>query len=123
MQLMHEDDLTELMHLCLRRDTSGVYNAAGKGTIRWSEMAHTMGRRMVRLPAWLLYALTAITWKLRLQSDSPASGLEFIRYRWTADTRKLAQGLGFEPHYSSRDAWEAFARGDEPVATGRAAQG
>lgn len=123
MQLMHEDDLTELMHLCLMRDTSGVYNAAGKGTVRWSELAHTTDRRLVRLPAWLLYALTAITWKLRLQSDSPASGLDFIRYRWSADTRKLANELGFEPRHSSMDAWEAFVHRDDLLATSKAAHG
>ena len=123
MQLLHEDDLVELMRLCLRRDSPGVFNVAGRSTVRWSEMARIMGRRLVRLPAWTLYPLTEIAWRLRLQRDSPACGLDFIRHPWTADTGKLADELGFEPRHSSTEAWLAFARRREPAAAGEAAGG
>ncbi len=86
MQLVHEDDLTDVMATCLTARASGVYNVAGRGTIRWSEMAAAYGRRLIPLPAPLLYGLTELTWRLRLQSDSPASGLDFIRYPWTVST-------------------------------------
>ncbi len=110
MQLVHEDDLTDVLATCLTARPSGVYNVAGRGTIRWSEMATAHGRRLIALPAPLLYGLTELTWRLRLQSDSPASGLDFIRYPWTVSTEKIERELGVKFRHSSAEAWEGFVR-------------
>ena len=109
MQLVHEEDLTDVLVLCIQSRAPGLYNVAGDGEIRWSQMARTLGRRLVRLPAALLYGGTGLAWTLRLQSDSPPGGLDFIRYGWTASTEKIKRELGVSFHYSSQDAWEAFA--------------
>ena len=63
------------------------------------------------MPPSVLYALTSVGWHLRLQSESPACGINFIRYRWTADTQKAKRELGVKFRYTSRQALEAFARG------------
>ena len=119
MQFLHEDDLAEIMCLCLgAKMGSGVYNVAGDGAIRWSEVAGIFGRKVINLPASLLYGLTSLTWDLRLQSDSPACGLDFIRYRWTAGADKIKRALGVELRYSSKEAWEAFARRQGGAAAG-----
>lgn len=110
MQFLHEDDLADTLLLCLTERVSGIYNTAGVGTIDWSEMAEVAGSRLVMLPAPLAYAVTDITWKLRLQNASRACGLDFVRYRWTAGTEKIERELGVRPRHSSRDAWEAFVR-------------
>ena len=108
MQFVHEDDLQDLMLLCLRRRPSGVFNVASDGTIRWSEMAATYGRRRIVLPAPILYGLTSLAWGLRLQSDSPACGLDLIRWPWVSDTDKIKRELGATFRHSSREAWEDF---------------
>ncbi len=113
MQLIHEDDLARCMSLAVLGDMEGVYNVAGVGSIGWREMAAALDRRVVSLPGWLLYPATQIAWLLRLQSDSPAAGLDFIRYRWTADTERIERELGFAPRHSSREAWEAYARRED----------
>ena len=110
MQLLHEDDLAEAMLRCLLDGDSGVYNLAGDGAVPWSELAVVSGRKLIMLPAPLAYGLTGATWSLRLQSDSPACGLDFVRYRWTAGTEKIERELGVRPRHSSGDAWEAFVR-------------
>ena len=110
MQFIHEDDLIGCIMRCVLDDAPGLYNVAGEGAIRWSEMAAMLGRRMLSLPAWLLYPATDAAWKLRLQSDSPSIGLDFIRYAWAVSTEKIKRELGFEFRHSSREAWEAFAR-------------
>ena len=110
MQFIHEDDLTSCLTQCILQDTPGLYNVAGDGTVRWSEMAAMLGRRLVSLPAWLLYPATDMAWMLRLQSDSPSIGLSFIRYPWAAGTDKIKAELGLELRYSSREAWEAYVR-------------
>lgn len=110
MQLLHEDDLTEVLALCILQDAPGLYNVAGEGTVRWSEMARMLGRRLVRAPSPLLRAATDLSWLLRLQSESPSNGLSFITHRWTASTEKVQRELGVKFRYSSKQAWEAFAK-------------
>ncbi len=107
-QLIHEDDMVECLSLATMGNAEGLYNLTGSGPIDWIEMAATHGRRVVSLPAWLLYPLTQLTWSLRLQSDSPAMGLDMIRYPWSASTEKIEREMGFRPQYSSKDAWDAY---------------
>ena len=109
MQFIHEDDLTEIIVKCLETGPSGTYNVAGDGTIRWSQMAAVMGRRTLRLPPAAWRSLTSIAWSLGLQSESPACGLDFIRYRWTASADKLKRELDSSPKHTSSEAWESFA--------------
>jgi len=111
MQLLHEEDLWEVMAACVVRPAPGVYNLAGEGVVRWSEMARLYGRRMVKLPGPLLRALTGATWALRLQSESNAAGLDFIRYRWTVSTERAKRVLGATFRHTSRQTWESFASG------------
>ncbi len=109
MQFTHEDDLMDVIVKCLVIRTAGIYNVAGDGAIRWTEMAQVMGRRMLKLPPIAWRSMTSLAWGLGLQSDSPACGLDFIRYRWTASTDKLKRDLGVSLTYTSREAWESFA--------------
>ena len=108
MQLIHEDDLARCLEMAALGDVEGLYNVAGSGSIRWREMASARGRRVFSAPAWLLYPATQMAWALRLQSDSPARGLDFVRHPWLADTGKIEREMGFTPRFSSRDAWNAY---------------
>ena len=108
MQFLHEDDLVLTLARCLKLRPRGVYNLAGDGTIRWSEMVSMMECPLIRLPAPAWYFLTSAAWNLRIQSDSPACGLDFIRYRWTASAEKLKAELGIEFRHTSRSAWESY---------------
>ena len=117
MQFLHEDDLVEIMLRCMAERPAGTFNLAGDGTVRWSEMAGILGRRVLTMPAPVLYPLAALGWHLRLQSESPARGIDFIRYRWTADTQKARRELGVAFRYTSHQALEAFARGTKTAAS------
>ena len=109
MQFLHEDDLIRTVALCLDHRPKGVYNVAPDDAIRWSEMVAMIQKRMLRLPSPFWRFLTSAAWHLRIQNDSPACGLDFIRYRWTANSEKFkaATGMGFQ--HTSRAAWESYA--------------
>lgn len=107
MQFIHEDDLQDVLELCLKAQLSGVYNIAGAGTVPYSDIARVAGRRSLPVPAALLYPLTQATWALRLQGDSPSCGLDMIRWPWVANIEKLRRETGFTPRYTSRQALEA----------------
>ena len=108
MQFLLDDDAAEILARCLLDGIAGTYNVGGSGSIRWSEMAEIAQRRLLRLPALLLYAATELSWRLRLQSSSPGSGLDFIRYPWIVSGERLEREYGLAARRSSLDAWEAF---------------
>ena len=109
LQFLHEYDLMELMTLAAREDSfRGVFNLAGRGTVSYSEMVALSGKRLLRVPSFLLYPLVQASWALRLQKDSPAAGLDFIRYPWLVDTGKVELDTGYRFRYTSREALEAY---------------
>ena len=73
----------------------------------WSERP---GPLSMPLPAPILKGLTGLTWRLRLQDYSKASGLNFIQYPWLASTEKARSELGWQPKHTSQDAVEDWAR-------------
>ena len=109
MQFIHEDDLVLALARCLELRPRGVYNLAADGTVRWSEMVAMMNRPLVRLPAPAWRFLISAAWRLRIQNDSPACGLDFIRYRWTASPEKIKAALNIEFRHTSRSAWQSYA--------------
>ena len=116
MQFLHEEDLAELMAHCILDQVSGVYNAAGDGTIAWHEVTDGSGKVVLHLPHNLLYGMTSIGWRLGLQSNAPPAGLNFIRYPWVASTEKLTREVGFKFRHSSREALLSFVRRREDTA-------
>ena len=108
MQFLHEDDLIDLLWRFVSESRPGIFNVAGTGTVRWSELVRAARKRLIPLPARLAYGLTALAWHLRLQSDAPSAGLDFIRWPWTVGTAKVEAELGYRFQHSSRDALQAY---------------
>jgi UDP-glucose 4-epimerase len=113
MQFVHEDDLINLMVRLLARRQGGIYNVAGNGTLRYSQVARLLGKRLLRLPGWLLEPAIRVSWAMHLQSASPV-GVSFLKYPPVVSTARLARDLGFKFRYSSREALASFARAANP---------
>ena len=110
MQFVHEDDLTNLLGTFIINPKEGIFNIAGDGVLRYSEVARLLRKRLLKLPGKLLELLVAFSWLSHLQSASPASGLEFIKYPPVVSTAKLRSELNFKIQYSSKEALSSFAR-------------
>ena len=108
MQFLHENDASEIMARCLLNRVDGTYNVGGRDTLRMGEMARMAGSRLVRVPTPLLYGATELSWRLGLQSNTPACGLDFIRYAWVVSGERLEREHGLRAGRSSEDAWDAF---------------
>jgi UDP-glucose 4-epimerase len=109
MQFVHEDDLIELIGLFLVKPKGGIYNVAGDGTLKYSEVARQMGKKLIKLPRILLEPFISLSWAMHLQGASPASGTEFIKYPPVVSTEKLQRELGFRFRHPSREALSVFA--------------
>ena len=111
LQYLHEEDLAEAFVRLLQGPLPGVFNIAGEGTVHYSQAARLLGRPLVWLPAPLLYPLTDLAWRLGLQRESPAAGLDLIRWPWVVSTERLRKETGFSPRFTSQEALEAYTKG------------
>ncbi len=120
MQFIHEDDLVEIMARSMLERVTGLYNAAGRGAVRWSRMAQSLGRLRVCMPAPVVTGLTWASWTLGIQSHAPTPGLSYARYRWVASPERLRDRLGYIKDRSSEETWEEFARSHGSAGRGTA---
>lgn len=114
MQFLHEDDLIDVLIALLEKKASGIYNVAGDGTLTYKEVARLAKRPMVVTPKGLLGGVMDLAWKLRLQSQSNSSGLDFIAYPWVASNEKLKKAIGFRYKYSTEETVKSFLRDSKP---------
>ena len=108
MQFVHEDDLIKVIETLLTQKRGGVFNVAGRGELRYSEVAGMVGKKLLRLSDGLLKFLIHMSWALHLQNESPVSGLEFIKYPPVISTDKLTRETGFRFQYSTKEALSSF---------------
>ncbi len=107
MQFLSEEDTGEILYRAVKSDVRGIFNAAGDGTLRFSEVARLCGKKLLSLPAWLAYPMTSLAWTLRL-APCPAGLLDMTRYAWVADTARLKQVFGYSPRLTTLQALQSF---------------
>jgi UDP-glucose 4-epimerase len=113
-QFLHEDDLAELITTLIRSKRRGVFNAGGEGPLRYREVIAATGRPSVAVPAKMLSLLLTLSWRLRLQSESPPGGLEFIKYPIVVSTEKVRKEVGFEFRYTTRETLHSYLGAVQP---------
>ncbi|MCI0834243.1 MAG: NAD-dependent epimerase/dehydratase family protein [Chloroflexi bacterium] len=110
MQFIHLDDLLAAIVLVLQAENAaGLFNIAGEGTVRWSELARISGATRIPVPLALLKSVISAGWALRLQNKSPGPGLALITYPWLASTERALVALGWKPEFTSRQAVEIWS--------------
>ena len=107
-QFVHEDDLVRIFVHAMERRTRGIFNTAGDGFIRYSDLAGLAKRPMAPLPYAVIAPLMEATWHARLQRSASAVGLRYIMYPWVVDNRRFAEQTGFSYCYSSEEAVRAL---------------
>jgi UDP-glucose 4-epimerase len=110
MQFIQEDEYVGALLSLLEAASGGNYNVTGPGTIRYGQIAARFGRRPLALPPQVLYPLAELTWQLRLRAltEAPAAVLDFIRWPWLADDRKLQRVTGYACRTDSASALDQY---------------
>ncbi|MFH1150042.1 MAG: NAD-dependent epimerase/dehydratase family protein [Actinomycetota bacterium] len=110
-QFIHEDDLVQLVRLCVSKEASGTFNAAADGALSLREIASLLGKPTLPIHSWAARASLWMLHKLRsLPVGSPPALVDFFAYPWTASNAKAREQLGFEPTFDSRQAFEEAIR-------------
>ena len=106
-QFVHEDDFVRACLVAVEKKIPGAFNIVGAGVLTGKEIAAIAGTRLVPLPAFCLYPLVELLWRLRCPGIEVNCGyLDYARYSFVASPRKAAAELGFVPFFSSRQALE-----------------
>ncbi len=109
LQFVHEDDLAEAMVLAVDRPGMGTINIAGDGIITASQAANIAGRPFVLLPTFLTGGVSGLLQRAGIVDISPEQ-LGLLAFGRGLDTTRMRERLGFEPRYTTRAAFEDFAR-------------
>ncbi len=106
LQFIHEEDCLNAFEAAVLQERPGVYNVVAPGVLPLSTILRLAGKRMLRLPAPLLYRLR--DFPARAQTGDPPAGFyDYLRYLWVAEGERGWHAFG-EPHYTTREAWISF---------------
>jgi len=104
MQFLHEEDLLRAVELALTREAPGPFNLAGNGVLPLSMLLRMAGKRPMPVPHPLLYRVGYVS-ALWSAGDPPSGFYDYLRYLWITDTSRARERLGFEPEYTTKEAW------------------
>ncbi|NQD95737.1 NAD-dependent epimerase/dehydratase family protein, partial [Pseudomonas sp. CrR25] len=104
-----EQDVVNIIGQGLERQAEGIFNLAGDGALSLREIASILGKPYRPLPAGVLRTALCLLKPLGLSQYGPEQ-LDFLRYRPVLANRRLKEGFGYIPRYSSREAFLAFLR-------------
>ncbi len=102
-----DQDVVAIIRKGLDSGAQGIYNLAGDGALSLSEIAGILGKPYRPLPAGLISGALRILKPLGLSQYGPEQ-LDFLRYRPVLNNRRLKEEFGYQPRYTSREAFMAF---------------
>jgi UDP-glucose 4-epimerase len=106
MQFVHEDDCLHAFERATLAPHPGVFNVVGRGVLPLSTILRLAGKRVLHLPAPLLYRMAYYPSQSQT-GDPPAAFYDYLRFLWVADGERGWEAFG-EPFYDTREAWISF---------------
>jgi UDP-glucose 4-epimerase len=108
MQFVHESDLDRVLELAVTSEVEGTYNVAGDGILMLSQAVRRLQRATLPLPGFAVGQLGSVLRQMRLADFSPEQ-LSFLTFGRGIDTTRMRTELGFEPAYTTEEAFADFA--------------
>lgn len=115
MQFVHEDDAVDVLVGAVLGDVSGIVNIAGDGVITVGQAAALLRRPLVPVPSFAAGPVGSLVKRSGVADFSPDQ-VQFLSYGRGLDTTAMREVLGFEPRYTTREAFEDLVRSLRGVA-------
>ena len=109
-QFVHEDDGIEAMRLATVGSATGIVNVAGDGCVTVNQAVRMAGKVPAPVPPPLVGVVGQAARRSGLADFSPEQ-IRFLSYGRVLDTTRMRRVLGFEPRYTTKQAFADFVRG------------
>jgi UDP-glucose 4-epimerase len=109
MQFLHEDDLLAVLRHAALRGPAGTFNVAGDGVLMLTQAVRRLGRPTVAMPGFAVARLGSTLRQARVSDFSPEQ-LGLLTYGRGVDTTRMRTELGFEPTFTTEQAFADFCR-------------
>ncbi len=114
LQFLHEDDLVDVLGHALESDVAGTFNIAGEGIVMLSQALRRLQRPGIPLPGFAVGGVGSALRSARLADFSPEQQA-FLTYGRGVDTTQMRDVLGFQPRFTTAEAFADFARDLTPT--------
>ncbi len=106
-QLVHEDDCIDVLRLAALEERPGIFNVAGDGFMVLSQALLRAGRPALPLPS-LGNPLVGNVMRRAGLAGLDSALVRFLTYGRGVDTARMRTELGFEPAYTTEEAFADF---------------
>ena len=122
LQFVHERDAIGALIVSTTGPAAGITNISGDGIITVTQAAGMAGRPVLPVPMPAAGVFGLVVKQLGL-ADFTSDQIQFLAYGRGLDTRRMREVLGFEPAFTTREAFADYVRGIGSVLPGGAALG
>ncbi len=108
LQFLHEDDGVDVVRHATVHDVPGTFNITGDGVLTLSQAIRRLGRPALPFPPATTGTTAMLVRRARMADFSPDQ-ISFLTYGRGVDTTRMRTELGFEPSYTTAEAFADFA--------------
>ena len=108
-QVIHEEDVVQVIDRALAPGVRGIFNVAGPAPLPLSHVLKILGRQQLPLPHMLFKSAIDRMFKMHLTSF-PAPELDHIRYVCMVDDARARDTLGYAPAFDVEETVRAVDR-------------
>lgn len=108
LQFVHEHDAHGALEHATLGTVGGTFNVAGSGLMMLSQAARRLGRPVAPLPPAALGAVGSVIRPVR-RANFTREQVAFLTYGRGVDTTRMRQVLGYQPVFTTTEAFEDFA--------------
>ena len=109
LQFIHEDDGLEVIRRVVVVPRRGTFNIAGEGVVLLSQAIRRTRRATISVPN-VIFATVGRTIGTTGLADFSPEAVRYLTYGRCLDTTAMRRTLGFDPSWSSEEAFMHFAR-------------
>lgn len=102
-------DLARILKRAATDGPAGIFNVAADGWLSVDALAATLGKPVLRLPAWILRTALQVAKPLGLSRYGPEQ-VRFLQYRPVLDNGRLKREFGYIPELSSVEVFDLWRR-------------
>jgi UDP-glucose 4-epimerase len=107
LQFLHENDMLRALQHAVVQDIPGTFNVAGDGILMLSQAVRRLQRTSVPMPGFAVGSVGSVLRSARVADFSPEQ-LGFLTYGRGVDTTRMREILGFEPEFTTAEAFADF---------------